>query len=81
MNQKAGLVAAAVLALAIGAVALFWLWPAPEPDEDRLVLTPSRFADLPGWTDDDPTQALAAFLKSCARIGPRPDEARPKHHL
>ena len=75
MTHRAGLVAAVVLVAAVGVAALFWFWRVSEPDEDRLALTPGRFSDLPGWTDDDPTHALAAFLKSCNRLGPRPDDA------
>jgi len=36
--------------------------------EDRRVLTPATFADLPGWEEDDPSAALAAFLRSCRRL-------------
>jgi membrane-bound lytic murein transglycosylase A len=35
------------------------------PASPRLVLTPAGFADLPGWRDDDPAQAVPALLRSC----------------
>jgi membrane-bound lytic murein transglycosylase A len=42
---------------------------APErPAEPRLDLAPATFADLPGWTEDDQGEALAAFRASCARL-------------
>lgn len=40
----------------------------PSKTEDRLVLEPATFADLPGWAEDDPRPALAAFARSCAKI-------------
>lgn len=33
-----------------------------------LVLQPTKFSDLPAWTQDEPAQALIAFSKSCSRI-------------
>jgi len=48
--------------------------PAPKVAEMRLSQT--SFADLPGWLDDSPTEALAAFRRSCrsfaARAGDTP---------
>ncbi len=41
--------------------------PPPEPVE-RLILEPASSRDLPGWNDDDPTDALAAFRRSCATL-------------
>ncbi|HEX7968864.1 MAG TPA: murein transglycosylase A [Stellaceae bacterium] len=35
---------------------------------DRLTLAPTRFADLPGWEQDDLGAALAAFNRSCALV-------------
>ncbi len=34
----------------------------------QLVLTPARFADLPGWAEDRMVEALPALQRSCARI-------------
>lgn len=39
---------------------------APEAPKDEARLTPVAFADLDGWTQDDPLPALRAFRKSCA---------------
>jgi membrane-bound lytic murein transglycosylase A len=44
--------------------------PAQPPAEQRLILTPRAFADLPGWTDDRQAQALVAFQRSCAAAKP-----------
>jgi membrane-bound lytic murein transglycosylase A len=46
-----------------------------EPAEDRLVLRPARFEDLPGWREDRVAEAVPAFLRSCRRIAALPDEA------
>lgn len=40
--------------------------PAPLPD--RAVLTPSSFADLPGWAGDRHADAVPAFLRSCEKF-------------
>ena len=52
-----------------GLVGLFEIFPS----EERLVLKPANFGDLPGWRDDAIEEALPAFLRSCARITPLPD--------
>lgn len=64
---------AAVLLLIVLAALSLWMLrrpsPQPRPDaEERRVLTPATFADLPGWEEDDPSGALAAFLRSCRRL-------------
>jgi membrane-bound lytic murein transglycosylase A len=41
--------------------------PTPEP-APRLVLTPARFADLPGWNADKIDEVLPALARSCARL-------------
>jgi membrane-bound lytic murein transglycosylase A len=41
----------------------------PPPAHDQLTLTKAAFADLPGWKDEHPADAVASFLQSCARIG------------
>ncbi|HSN89089.1 MAG TPA: MltA domain-containing protein, partial [Thermoanaerobaculia bacterium] len=46
-----------------------------EPAEDRLVLRPAQFEDLPGWREDAVAEAVPAFLRSCKRISALPDEA------
>ena len=42
--------------------------------EDRLVLRPVSFRDLPGWEADDPSPALHALRRSCAALGERADD-------
>jgi membrane-bound lytic murein transglycosylase A len=38
----------------------------------RLGLTPVGFEALQGWADDDPSAAVPAFLRSCARFAKQP---------
>jgi membrane-bound lytic murein transglycosylase A len=45
---------------------------APRVAEDRATLTPASFAELPGWSADDPRAALDALARSCDRRAPRP---------
>lgn len=43
--------------------------PLPEnTQKETLVLTPAGFGQLPGWTQDDLTDAASAFQKTCARL-------------
>ncbi len=48
----------------------------PPAQPPVLELAPVSFAALPGWSDDDPRPALAAFRLSCGRFE-RGDPARP----
>lgn len=64
-----------LIPLSLLAIAVFggWLWwrmlvPAPGP----LRLVPVEFSTLPGWGDTDPSQALAAFRRSCAVLMQKP---------
>jgi membrane-bound lytic murein transglycosylase A len=59
--------AAAALLIALTALALWMLRRPRGESQDGRVLTPVTFADLPGWEEDDPSAALAAFLRSCRR--------------
>lgn len=45
--------------------------PAPPP-EPEVVLEAATFDDLPGWRDDDLTEALPALAASCQVLGRRP---------
>jgi peptidoglycan lytic transglycosylase A len=78
----------AVVSLVLIALILrFWIFSRTEigqeigaffdvlPAEDRLVLEPAGFADLPGWQEDAIEDAVPAFLKSCRRIDALPDGA------
>lgn len=47
----------------------------PQTAQDRLVLKPAGFEDLPGWREDAVEQAVPAFLRSCRRIAYLPDDA------
>ena len=62
---------ALILALLLIALAALILWTLRRPKgekEERRVLTPAAFADLPGWKEDDLSAALSAFLRSCRRL-------------
>ena len=41
--------------------------PPPPPPADGIALRAISFAQLPGWSADDHTQALVSFRRSCAR--------------
>jgi membrane-bound lytic murein transglycosylase A len=75
MSRRASLLIA--LALIVLASATFWKllrlegWH-PSGGEERLVLEPASFDDLPGWSQDDLSQALPALLRSCRRLLSRP---------
>jgi membrane-bound lytic murein transglycosylase A len=71
--------AALLLALAVVVLSVLALWTFLRPEspwralqrgevEERLVLEPASFDDLPGWEEDDPSAALSAFLRSCRRL-------------
>ena len=64
---------AAALALALIALAACAPRPPPPP---RITLAAARFAELPGWGEDDLAAALPAFLRSCA-IFAKLDQAAP----
>ncbi len=60
-------IAAAALLLALAACGAPPPPPAPPPPADGIALRAVGFADLPGWAEDDHSQALVAFRRSCAR--------------
>jgi membrane-bound lytic murein transglycosylase A len=70
--------AALALLLAVAACA-----PRPEtptlppslPSEPRLTLSPARFEELQGWSDDRQDEALPAFLRSCEKMSKLPPDA------
>jgi len=86
MSRRAA-VLLAVLALLLIALGLrFWLSVRSggeglaglfdlKPPEDRLVLEPASFAELPGWRQDAVEEAVPALLHSCQRIAALPDGA------
>ncbi|HEY4564476.1 MAG TPA: hypothetical protein VIJ36_15950, partial [Thermoanaerobaculia bacterium] len=80
MSRRTIVLAIVVLLVVVALAAGFWLTRTAGgregivdlfeifPSEDRLVLKPAAFQDLPGWRDDAVEAALPAFLRSCQRI-------------
>ena len=71
MSRRRWTAAVPVLLGAILGLAACTSKDAPPPP-DRLTLTPARFADLPGWTDDRIAEAVPALARSCTRIAALP---------
>lgn len=46
-----------------------------EPPPQALVLRPAEIGELPGWQEDDPSEALPALLATCRSFGARPADA------
>jgi membrane-bound lytic murein transglycosylase A len=44
--------------------------------KDKLVLKPASYAQIDGWEEDSPAEALPAFLKSCDKFSKRSDTAK-----
>lgn len=75
MSRRTALaLALAALVLATLAVWLALRRAGERREGGQLVLRPARFADLPGWESDAHAEALAAWLRSCERIGRLPAE-------
>lgn len=68
-------VAAVLFALALARPAFADCEDTPPPAHDQLTLTKAGFADLPGWADEHPAEAVPSFLASCARIAELADSA------
>ena len=66
-----------ILAFLVAVLALAACQPKPPPP-DRLTLTEGHFADLPGWTADAPSPALAALQRSCQRLTALADDVAIK---
>jgi len=63
-------------ALAVVALVVLAVWLARRRSRaptGHLVLTPARFADLPGWHDDPVAQAMPALQLSCRKMASLPD--------
>ena len=60
-----------VLALSVAAGVLWYFWERQIP-AGPLRLTPVSYSDLPGWIDNDPRGALAAFRRSCTALSKLP---------
>ncbi|GHD39714.1 membrane-bound lytic murein transglycosylase A [Thalassobaculum fulvum] len=65
-SGRRGTAAAALLAVAL-LLSACGREPTPEAAE-RLIVEPASVADLPGWEQDDPRPALAAFRRTCGPI-------------
>jgi membrane-bound lytic murein transglycosylase A len=61
-----------VFLLLIVAAGLWFWWTTRAPSPGALSLTQASFSDLPGWSDNDPRDALAAFRRSCAALARLP---------
>jgi membrane-bound lytic murein transglycosylase A len=57
-----------LLLLVIQVSILLGWWLLAPPEAGPLRLTPVKFSELPGWTQNDPRAALAAFRRSCAAL-------------
>jgi membrane-bound lytic murein transglycosylase A len=81
-SESAGRAGAAAAPAALLLAALAGCAPPPSPPEKpapvppALVLVRHAFADLPGWRDDDPAPALAAFGRTCRRLAETDAERR-----
>lgn len=62
-----------ILALAAVIVPVWLAWRLAPELAPLLERKPVAFADLEGWAEDDHGAALAALLRSCARMEARPD--------
>lgn len=78
MRRRAALAVTGAVAAAVVVAALAVLLMPTRPPQDHPIvlaghgLAAAAFSELPGWDSDDPAEALAAFRRSCAKIG---DEA------
>jgi membrane-bound lytic murein transglycosylase A len=64
-----------LIAAAVASGLLFGCAEQPPSPKETANLFPVAFADLPGWTGDDPSAALAAFQRSCAVFAKSPEDA------
>jgi membrane-bound lytic murein transglycosylase A len=65
-SQRSSAIFAVIIVLALFAAGV-WLWRSKVlVSGEQLVLTPTSFAALPGWSDSDARGGLAAFRRSCA---------------
>lgn len=58
----------ALLLLSIAGCEQEEVTPPSKPPEERALLSPVGFEDLPGWNGDRHAEALPALLRSCARL-------------
>ncbi len=67
--MRSRILLAVLIVLAAAIVLGVWWTYFRAPEKEALRLRAVSFADLPGWKDKDPAAALAAFGRSCAKIG------------
>lgn len=60
-----------VLFVSLALTSCSWLGERVEEPPDQMALIPAAFGDLPEWEKDRHGDALATFLRSCARIQKR----------
>lgn len=69
-----------LLLLAAAGAAVWFVWPHALGSSGKLTMTPVALRDLPGWVQNDPQDALAAFRRSCALIlRQRPDTVMSRY--
>lgn len=74
-RRRLFLLLAAALAVLILLALVFWLVRhRSRLPTGHLVLTPTSFADLPGWRDDPVAQAIPALQLSCRRLASLPGD-------
>lgn len=76
-GRRTKLSLAALILLLVAAFGGWWLLkvsPLIEAPEERLVLRPAQFSELPGWDKEDFANFAAAFFKSCDKIAALPAE-------
>lgn len=71
------------LGLVCGLAVLVGCAPPGEPDGEKatdappvITFTKTQYADLPGWSSDDPTGAARAFKRSCDRFARQTDDTQ-----
>lgn len=68
-GQAARIAAAALFLLALAGCVPQVLIPTAAPAKPELSLSAVSFADLPGWSQDHPAEALPVFLTGCRQLG------------
>jgi membrane-bound lytic murein transglycosylase A len=70
MAARRGVLVVVLILAAAGGLGLWWT--TRPPSAGALVLTQSRFADLAGWSQSDPRDALVAFRRGCEALAKLP---------
>ena len=75
MTQPTRRIVLAALSLLLLTTFVIWLLRLKPPP--RLTVVPVGFDELDGWSEDAVATALPAFLRSCAKVVAKPDDASP----